>query len=252
MTIHYRGTDRAAPARASGLHPVSLCFDRPDGRVEHRHFGDITAYLRENDLIVVNDTKVIPARLAAVKETGGGVDILLTEKIDERRWSCLVTGLKKGTSEARVSVGGTHVRAPRSASALDGRVPGRDRRRGLYGPQTAGCPFPTTSRGRKTAKGPTTYERYQTVYARKEGLSRPRPRASTSTRTCSRRIGDMGVGVVTITLHIGIGTFFLIKSEHVEGHEMHREYYSLSPEALEAVRKTKEAAAGSSRWARAR
>ena len=65
-----------------------LVLNRLDGRVEHSHFKDITAYLRENDLIVVNDTKVIPARLAGVKETGGRVDILLTEKIDGRRWSC--------------------------------------------------------------------------------------------------------------------------------------------------------------------
>lgn len=238
--------DYSLPAGLIAQHPLSarassrlLVLHRPDGRVEHSHFKDITAYLRENDLIVVNDTKVIPARLAAVKETGGGVDILLTEKIDGRRWSCLATGLKKGTSEARVSVGGTHVVLRAAPPHWTVEFPeGTDA--AAFMARSGKMPLPHYIKREKNGEGSDDVERYQTVYAREEGSIAAPTAGLHFDADLLRRIGDMGVGVVTITLNIGIGTFFLIKSAHVEGHEMHREYYSLTPEALDAVRKTKE------------
>jgi S-adenosylmethionine:tRNA ribosyltransferase-isomerase len=238
--------DYSLPGELIAQHPQEertssrlLVLNRADGRVEHGHFKDITAYLRRNDLIVVNDTKVIPARLAGVKETGGGVDILLTEKIDGRRWSCLATGLKKGSAEARVSVGGTPLTLRAVPPAWTVEFP--EKTDGAAFMASHGrMPLPHYIKRAKNGTEPDDDERYQTVYAREEGSIAAPTAGLHFDEDLLRRIRDMGVGIVRITLNIGIGTFFLIKSVHVEGHEMHRERYSLSPGALEAVKKTKE------------
>ena len=101
------------------------------------------------------------------------------------------------------------------------------------------APSPLYQAGEKRRRESDDDERYQTVYAREEGSIAAPTAGLHFDEDLLRRIGDMGVGIVKITLHVGIGTFFLIKSADVEGHEMHREHYCLSPGALEAVRKTK-------------
>ncbi len=217
-----------------------LVLDRLSGRVDHSRFREITAYLRENDLIVVNDTKVIRARLAGVKETGGRVDILLTEKLDGRRWSCLATGFRKGTREARISVDGTPLTlraAPLHWTVeFPEEVDGAD-----FLARHGRMPLPHyIKRAKAGAESGDDEERYQTVYAREEGSIAAPTAGLHFDEDLLRRIGAMGVGIVRITLHVGIGTFFLIKSEHVEGHEMHKERYHLSPEAYDRVSKTKE------------
>ncbi len=237
--------DYSLPGELIAQHPHTerassrlLVLNRPDGRVEHSRFREITAYLRENDLIVVNDTKVIPARLAGVKETGGRVDILLVEKIDGRRWSCLATGLKKGTREAHVSVGGTPLTL--RPAPLHWTVEFPERVDGAaFMARFGKMPLPHYIKRAKNGGESDDDERYQTVYAREEGSIAAPTAGLHFDEDLLARIRDMGVAVVTITLHVGIGTFFLVKSALVEGHTMHREHYSLSPGVLEAVRKTK-------------
>ncbi|MGD0231586.1 MAG: tRNA preQ1(34) S-adenosylmethionine ribosyltransferase-isomerase QueA [Syntrophorhabdales bacterium] len=216
-----------------------LVLDRPARRVEHRHFRDITAYLREKDLIVVNDTKVLPARLTGMKETGGRVDILLAERLDGKSWSCLATGIKRGAREARVSVDGMSLRLRAGPLFWTVEFPeGTDPQDVMarYGKM----PLPHYIKRGKDGAESGDDERYQTVYARSEGSIAAPTAGLHFNEDVLSRIERMGAHVVRVTLHIGVGTFFPVKSENVEGHEMHREYYSISPDIPDAVRKTRE------------
>ena len=217
-----------------------LVLNRLTGGIEHAAFRDITDYLRENDLLVVNDTRVIPARLAGTKETGGSVDILLVEKLDEQRWSCLVDGARKKTAETRTSVGGTPLRLLPAAPRWIVEFP-----QGLdvasFIARNGKMPLPRyIKRGKNGADGQCDdAERYQTVYARQDGSIAAPTAGLHFDENVLTRIKGMGIGIVEITLHVGVGTFFLIKSAEVEGHEMQQERYSVSLDVLEKVRETK-------------
>ncbi len=197
--------------------------------------------LKGGDLIVLNDTKVLPARLSGVKGTGGAVDILLVEKVDGKRWSCLAGGLKRTTQKVRVSVGET----PLDLKAAPGGGWTVEFPDGTSAAELmAACgrmPLPRYIKREKGAGRNGDDERYQTVYARQEGSIAAPTAGLHFDEDLLGRIAAMGVGVVKITLHIGTGTFFLIKSAQVEGHAMHSERYLLSPAVLEAIGKTKEA-----------
>ncbi len=237
--------DYSLPRELIAQHPEGersssrlLVLNRRDGRIEHRQFKDITDYLRENDLLVVNDTKVMPARIMAKKATGGNVEVLLTEKIDEKRWSCLVSGVKRST-------GGTEVRIGEIAARVSPGLPfwtvefadaaDAGRAMATYGTM----PLPHyIKRGNGTEA--EDYERYQTVYACREGSIAAPTAGLHFDDELMARIAAMGIAIVRVTLHIGVGTFFLIKSERVEDHTMHGEHYSLTPEALQRIRETKE------------
>jgi len=239
--------DYSLPGDLVAQHPAKertasrlLVLRRSDGHVEHRHFADIRGYLKENDLVVLNDTKVLPARLAGTKVTGGAVDILLTEKIDEKKWSCLVRGLKRGTGKVVVSVGGVSLGLLPGPDGWTAEFPeGLDA--GELMARSGRMPLPHyikrgTNEGRQGDD-----ERYQTVYARCEGSIAAPTAGLHFDEDLLRRIEGVGATVVSLTLHIGIGTFLLIKSEHVEAHEMHSERYSLSPGLKEAVKRAKAA-----------
>jgi S-adenosylmethionine:tRNA ribosyltransferase-isomerase len=216
-----------------------LVLNRSDGSIRHRHFMDATECLREGDLLVVNDTRVIPARIHARKATGGRVDILLAEEIDRMRWRCLVTGVRKGSDEIRARVGESEVRLTpgepfwtlEATGDMDVARLMRD-----YGVM----PLPPYIRREKDGRNLDDYDHYQTVYARHPGSIAAPTAGLHFDDDLFERIRRMGVNIVAVTLHIGIGTFFLVKSENVEGHEMHREYYSMSAPSMEAIRQTKE------------
>lgn len=215
-----------------------LVLDRSDGGIRHLRFRDVTRCLRAGDLLVINDTRVIPARIPARKRTGGRVDILLAEEIDGKTWSCLVTGLRKASGAARVLVGGSEVLL----------TPGEP----YWTLETTGdidvarlmtdyglMPLPPYIRRERDCRNLDDYAQYQTIYAKHAGSIAAPTAGLHFDEDLLGKIRAMGVDVVTVTLHIGIGTFFLLKSEHVEGHRMHREYYSVSAPVMGAVRKTK-------------
>ncbi len=217
-----------------------LVLGRSDGSISHRHFTDITEHLDEKDLLVLNDTKVIPARLIGYKGTGGALDILLTEPIDEKNWSCLVKGVRRGIDEVEVSIGAARVSLRRgnpfwtAAFSADGdpvRVMADHGR----------MPLPNyIKRGTNGGGVDDDFRRYQTVYARVDGSIAAPTAGLHFDEDLLARIRAAGVGVVSVTLHIGVGTFFLIKNETVEGHDMHREFYTVSAECARMVRETKE------------
>ncbi len=215
-----------------------LVLNRREKRIEHRHFKDITDYLRENDLIVVNDTRVMPARILGKKTTGGSVEILLTEKIDETHWSCLVNGVKHRTGETEVHIGGIPVRV--TAGLPFWTVEFSDAADAARVMSEHGTmPLPHYIKREKTCSEAEDYERYQTVYAREEGSIAAPTAGLHFDEGVMARIRAMGITIASVTLHIGVGTFFLIKSERVEDHAMHGEYYTLTPETHERIRQTK-------------
>ena len=212
-----------------------LVLNRLDGSIRHRRFNDVTECLREGDLLVVNDTRVIPARLPARKATGGRVDILLTEEVDRVRWNCLVTGVGRGFDETRVWVGGAEVRLIRGKPFWTLETTERmdvERLMSDFGVM----PLPPYIKRKGSRRNCDDNERYQTVYARYPGSIAAPTAGLHFDEDLFGRIRMMGVDIVYITLHIGIGTFFLLKGENVEGHVMHREYYSMSDASMEAVR----------------
>ncbi len=214
-----------------------LVLNRRELRIEHRHFRDITDYLREKDLLVVNDTRVMPARIIAKKATGGNVEVLLTEKIDERRWSCLVSGVKNRTGATELRIGEIPVRVEPGLPFWTVEFAGAaDAERAM---ETFGTmPLPHyIKRGNGIER--EDYERYQTVYARREGSIAAPTAGLHFDDDLMARITAMGVAIARVTLHIGVGTFFLIKSDRVEDHAMHGEHYALTPETLQLIRETK-------------
>ncbi len=209
-----------------------LVLDRASGNVEHRRFGDIDRFLRAGDLLVANDSRVVPARLRAHKLTGGAVEIFLLRQVDVagKEWSCLVRGrgLRVG---ARVEIDA----GPYSAEIV-AEGPGGIRRarfsapiRGKLG-ELGELPLPPYISGFAGDRG-----RYQTVYSRPEGSAAAPTAGLHFTPELLRRLSGMGVGWETITLHVGLDTFGPVTAERVADHRIHREWAELTVKAAGAV-----------------
>ena len=198
-----------------------LVFHKETGAIEHRFFRDVPAYFREGDVLVLNDTKVIPSRIAARKSTGGKLDILLTERIDGRHWFCLIRNA--GRSRAmEASVDGIAVSLRRDEGAWVAeftddveeilRVHGR-------------MPLPHYIRRDDNGSNGADFERYQTVYAAQPGSIAAPTAGLHFTEALLEDLRARGVAIVNVTLHIGLGTFRLIRSEQAEEHHMDEEHY---------------------------
>jgi len=215
-----------------------LVFDRQKGAIEHRFFRDLPAYFREGDVLVLNDSKVFPARLKAVKETGGKVDILLVERIDRAGWRCLVNGVKRGAEGLRVAVGEHPARLEAGENGWsirfddDGDSYDIVRRCGKM-------PLPHYIR-RNGEDDSIDFERYQTVYAEHIGSIAAPTAGFHFTEGLVGELRQKGVSIVKITLHIGTGTFLLVKETDVEAHRMHSEYYQVSEEIRACIKEAKE------------
>jgi S-adenosylmethionine:tRNA ribosyltransferase-isomerase len=213
-----------------------LVLNRGTKEVEHKHFKDITGYFRKGDVLVLNDSRVLPARLTARKETGGSLDILLLDKIDHKRWRCLANGIKKGRDTLTVSVGGTRAVLTRNETSwdidflYDGDVYDIIREHGKM-------PLPPYIK-RNNDNG-LDFERYQTVYAEVTGSIAAPTAGFHFTKELLDNIEACGVTICKITLHIGTGTFFLVKSQHVEDHVMHREYYHIALDVKKYIENAK-------------
>ncbi len=214
-----------------------LALNRGDGRIEHGSFGDIARYLRPDDLLVLNDTKVLPARLKGRKPTGGLVDVLLVEKIDEHRWSCLVDGVRRATDKIDVEIGDVQLRLERKGQFWNGDFLGASADEVMA--RHGAMPLPHYIKRGENGTNALDVERYQTVYAEKGGSIAAPTAGLHFTAGLLDRISTMGVVIARVTLHIGVGTFFLVKEEHVEEHAMHREYFSVQPGVHELVEKTR-------------
>lgn len=214
-----------------------LVLHRESGQREHKIFRDLPAYLRAGDVLVLNQTRVIPARLHAVKEeTGGGVEILLLKQRDETHWETLVGGRRVlAGSRLKVSKNGQTV----IATVIE-ELAGAERVIEFSQPlhpyldemgETPLPPYITTP-----VEDP---ERYQTVYARQEGSAAAPTAGLHFTGDLLFELQQMGVKIAYCTLHIGLDTFAPVKEENIEEHTIHREYARLTPDDAKIINEAK-------------
>ena len=216
-------------------HSRLLVYHRADGSVEHRHFYDIIDYLTEKDALVINNTKVIPARLLGVKEeTGVPVEVLLLRRQSTTDWEALVRPgrrLKPGT----VCVFGDGLLRCEILGNVE-EIGGRTVRflyDGVFEEildQLGEMPLPPYIH--EKLEDPT---RYQTVYAKQEGSAAAPTAGLHFTPELLDRIRQKGVTVVPVLLHVGLGTFRPVKEEDVDNHVMHTEFCEVTPEAAETL-----------------
>ncbi len=215
-----------------------LVLHRREGQIEHRHFYGITHYLREGDLVVVNSTKVLPVKLTGTKQTGGRFDLLLVDRLNGVRWSCLVSGLKAHSDEVDVRVGDVPARLMRTDGAWTIAFPSEDIFRDVLN-RYGRMPLPPyVKRGKEGSV--IDFERYQTVYAEEPGaIAAPTAGLHFSPELLSD-LASAGVQVAKIILHIGLGTFLPVKVQQVQDHEMHAEPYIIPAQTAEAIAGTRE------------
>lgn len=210
-----------------------MVVDRRRGSLEHRSFKDIVEYLEEGDLVVFNNTRVIPARLRLEKVTGGKVEILLTEKMEEGRWKAIGTRLRRIREGMSLYYMGEEVLKVEKKMDNGELVVNIDDEKVK---RIGEIPLPPYI---KRAPEKIDEAFYQTVYAKINGSSAAPTAGLHFTEELINSLKEKGVNIAFVTLHIGLGTFRPIKVDRIEDHKMHREYFSVSEEVAGMVNATK-------------
>ena len=214
-------------------HSRMLVIPKGGGPLEHRHFYDLPEYLRPGDALVINETRVIPARLLGERPGGGAAEILLLKALGPKRWETLVRPGRRLREGATVSFGGGRLTA-RIVGDTDagGRVVDFECEGALEAAldELGEMPLPPYIHEKLADR-----ERYQTVYARSEGSAAAPTAGLHFTPELLDRVRGMGVEVIPVLLHVGLGTFRPVKADDVEDHVMHSEYYEVTPEAAARV-----------------
>ncbi len=220
-----------------------MVLDKVTGEYSHKHFSDITDYLRPGDCLVLNNTKVIPARLLGVKEdTGAAVEILLLKRKDRDLFETIVRPGKKLRPGARVSFGNGELKAEIVQVLEGGNRLVRFSCEGIFEEvldRLGIMPLPPYIKHSLQDK-----DRYNTVYARFDGSAAAPTAGLHFTKELLDKTEAMGVQLVYITLNVGLGTFRPVKEDNILKHKMHTEYYEVSPEAAKAVNMVKSGGKG--------
>ena len=219
-------------------HSRLMVLHRNTHAIEHRHFFDIVEYLNPGDVLVINETKVIPARLYGERPTGGAVEVLLLKQLGPKRWETLVRPGKKLKPGAEVIFGDGRLTC-RVLESTD--VGGRIVEFACEGSFEAALdalgemPLPPYIHEKLADR-----DRYQTVYAKQEGSAAAPTAGLHFTPELLERIRAKGVEIVPVLLHVGLGTFRPVKVENIEEHEMHSEYFEVTEEAARRVNAARE------------
>ncbi len=217
-----------------------LVLDKESGDIEHRVFSDITEYLRPGDCLVLNDTKVIPARLLGVKpDTGAAVEVFLLKRKEDNVWETLVRPGKKLREGARVTFGEGLLNCEIIECLPDGNRLVRFDFNGIFEEildKLGQMPLPPYITHKLQDKN-----RYQTVYAKNEGSAAAPTAGLHFTNELLDKIRAMGVKTCFVTLHVGLGTFRPVKADDIADHKMHSEWYHISDEAAAMINGTKKA-----------
>lgn len=213
-------------------------LDKVTGEIEHAVFHDIIDDLNPGDCLVLNDTKVIPARLMGTKkDTGATVEILLLKRREKDVWETLVKPGKKCRVGAEIEFGDGILRAKIIDVLEDGNRLVQFSYEGIFEEvldRLGEMPLPPYITHKLQDRN-----RYQTVYAKYEGSAAAPTAGLHFTKELLQRIEEKGVRLVYVTLHVGLGTFRPVKEENVLNHHMHSEYYQVSKEAADAINETK-------------
>lgn len=215
-----------------------MLLDKNTGEIEHSVFNKLPEYLKSGDCLVINNTKVIPARLIGKKEgTGGAVEILLLKRIGADVWETLVKPGKKLRTGARVSFGGGILKAEIMDVLEDGNRHVKFEYDGIFEEvlnELGEMPLPPYITHKLEDKN-----RYQTVYAKYEGSAAAPTAGLHFTSELLETIKNMGINIASVTLHVGLGTFRPVKVDDVTKHHMHTEFYSVTREAADMINETK-------------
>jgi S-adenosylmethionine:tRNA ribosyltransferase-isomerase len=218
-----------------------LVLGRSNGHIEHRAFTDLAEYLKPGDTLVLNDTRVLPARLFGVKaDTGAKVELLLLKRLDGDRWETLVRPGKKLHKGAKLSFGISELLLT-AVVEEEGEMGARIIRfhyEGIFNElldKLGQMPLPPYIKERLSDR-----ERYQTVYSRNEGSAAAPTAGLHFTESFLERLQANGVKLCPITLHVGLGTFRPVSAETIEEHEMHAEWFSVSEESAKLLNEAKD------------
>ena len=217
-----------------------MVLHKDTGRIEHKIFRDIIDYLNPGDCLVINDTKVIPARLMGIKEdTGAAIKVLLLKRNADDVWECLVKPGKKARTGARIVFGEGLLVGEIVDVIEDGNRMIKFHYEGIFEEildKLGQMPLPPYITHKLQDKN-----RYQTVYAKNEGSAAAPTAGLHFTKELLEKIKEKGVNVVSITLHVGLGTFRPVKVDKIEEHHMHTETFNISKEAADTINRTKAA-----------
>jgi S-adenosylmethionine:tRNA ribosyltransferase-isomerase len=216
-----------------------MVLNKDKGEIEHKVFKDIIDYLNPGDCLVLNDTRVIPARLIGAKEgSGGKIELLLLKRIDKDTWETLVKPGKKAKVGARFEFGDGILKAEVKEVAEEGNRIIKFEYKGIFEEildELGQMPLPPYITEKLKDK-----EQYQTVYSKNEGSAAAPTAGLHFTNELLDKIRKKGIKTVFLTLHVGLGTFRPVKVENIEQHHMHSEFYILSKESADTINDTKE------------
>ena len=217
-----------------------MVLNKESGEIAHRIFHDITEYLHPGDCLVINDTKVIPARLIGTKEdTGAHIEILLLKRKENDVWETLVKPGKKCRPGARVVFGNGELKAEIVDVLEDGNRLVHFEYEGIFEEildQLGEMPLPPYITHKLKDKN-----RYQTVYAKNEGSAAAPTAGLHFTKELLEKVKEKGVNIAHVTLHVGLGTFRPVKVDDVESHHMHSEFYIVEEDQAKLINDTKKA-----------
>lgn len=215
-----------------------MIVDKKTGEIEHKHFRDIINYLNEGDCLVLNDTRVIPARLIGSKlESGGKVEFLLLKRFDDDIWETLVKPGKKAKIGAKISFGDGKLVAEVVGMGEDGSRIVKFDYDGIFEEildELGNMPLPPYITEKLDNR-----ERYQTVYSKNKGSAAAPTAGLHFTDELLEDIKNKGVEIAFVTLHVGLGTFRPVKVDDVNDHKMHSEYYVVTKENADKINSAK-------------
>lgn len=215
-----------------------LSINREENTYEHKVFSDIIEYFNPGDTLVLNNTRVMPARLyGQKKDTGAAIEVLLLKNKEHNIWECLVKPAKRIKVGSIVSFGDGIMEAECVKVLDDGFRYFEFKYEGIFQErldELGTMPLPPYIKERLTDK-----ERYQTVYSKEVGSSAAPTAGLHFTNELLEKIKEKGVNIVYLTLHVGLGTFRPVSVENIEDHDMHSEYYTLDEETAKVINETK-------------
>lgn len=216
-----------------------LVLHREDGSIEHKVFKDMIDYLEEGDCLVLNNSRVIPARLYGVREeTGAKMEFVLLKRIDKNRWETLVKPGKKAKPGTRFVFGNGELKCTVIETTDSGGRIIEFEYEGIFEEildKLGQMPLPPYIKKQLKDR-----ERYQTVYSKIEGSAAAPTAGLHFTKDLLQRIKDKGVDIAYVTLHVGLGTFRPVKVENIEEHHMHSEFYVIEKESADMINRAKE------------
>ena len=216
-----------------------LHLDKHTGEIEHKHFYDIKQYLRPGDCLILNDSRVLPARLIGTRPTGGAVELVLLKDLGDNCWECLSRPGRKTKPGQELIFGNGELTAVVQDLTQGGNRIVKFDYKGIFLEileRLGKMPLPPYIKEELQDS-----ERYQTVYSKELGSAAAPTAGLHFTKELLSEIEDMGVRICCVTLHVGLGTFRPVKAENIEDHDMHSEFCIIPEETAKTVNDTKKA-----------